>query len=436
MIKRMIPRWLVVVILPFGLVLLVMLLWVFMSLTASPLYSTPESMPTVMTGAVSPEWSGMVDKSRQVVRTRVAEQNLPGVSVAVGIGDSLIWAEGFGFADIRISEPVTPRHRFRIGTTSSVLTSAAAGLLMENGKLNPDEEIQRYVPQFPQKQWLVSLRQVMGHTAGIIGEDRNTEPLFSRGCDETGNTIQFFANQPLLFQPGTKYQESANDWVLVSAAIEAASGQPFLAFMNEQIFKPLGMQDTFADPGPDQALIDGEDFPGFILIRELIHDPDATRNPEASLQKQSVPGQVQSYSTRFRSDPKYGVHLMRLRYLSCYAGAGVFTSTPSDLVRFGMAIQKGKLLHPATVSLLQSSQKLPSGEETGYGLGWYNRTLTLAGKQTRAIGNDGSFMGGMVTSLLLLPDSGVVIAVMSNTPFADTASISLKIAESFAAQKK
>ena len=79
---------------------------------------------------------------------------------------------------------------------------------------------------------------------------------------------------------------------------------------------------------------------------------------------------------------------------SCYAGASVFLSTPSDLVRFGMAINSGKLLQPATVQLLQTSQRLASGEETGYGLGWDLETVTLAGQQTRTVGHDGTCWAG------------------------------------------
>src|SRR6185369_5297744 len=95
---------------------------------------------------------------------------------------------------------------------------------------------------------------------------------------------------------------------------------------------------------------------------------------------------------------------------SCYAGASVFVSTPSDLVRFGMAMNSGRLLRPATIELLQTSQRLASGEETGYGLGWYVKTVTLAGKQTRVIGQDGDSLGGMLASLMTFPEYGIVVA--------------------------
>jgi CubicO group peptidase (beta-lactamase class C family) len=127
---------------------------------------------------------------------------------------------------------------------------------------------------------------------------------------------------------------------------------------------------------------------------------------------------------------------MRPLDYSCYAGSSVFVSTPSDLVRFGMGINGGTLLQPATIELLQTSQRLASGEETGHGLGWYLRTVTLAGKQTRVIGQDGNSLGGMVASLMTFPEYGIVIAVTSNISYADTPAIGLKIAESFVKQAR
>jgi CubicO group peptidase (beta-lactamase class C family) len=121
---------------------------------------------------------------------------------------------------------------------------------------------------------------------------------------------------------------------------------------------------------------------------------------------------------------------------SCYSGSSVFLSTPSDLVRFGMAIDGGRLLQPATVQLLQTSQRLPSGEETGYGLGWDLRTVTLAGEQARAVGHDGESLGGRVASLWTFRERGIVVAVTSNISYADTFGVALKIAQAFAEQAR
>jgi CubicO group peptidase (beta-lactamase class C family) len=125
---------------------------------------------------------------------------------------------------------------------------------------------------------------------------------------------------------------------------------------------------------------------------------------------------------------------MRPLDYSCYAGASVFVSTPSDLVRFGMALNSGKLLQLATVEQLQQSQWLTSGEETGNGLGWYRKTVTLAGRQTRVLGQDGNLLGGMASTLITVPGHGIVVAVTTNISYADTSSLAANIAESFSVQ--
>jgi serine beta-lactamase-like protein LACTB, mitochondrial len=400
-----IPTWLVLMLVAVGLLLLIPGLWVFVSLTATPLYPNPEAVPSVAKSTPSPKWAGVVEKTRQIVRASVAEQNLPGLSVAIGIDGDIVWAEGFGFADLKGSAPVTPDHRFRIGTASTVLTSAAAGLLLENGRLKLGDDIQTYVPAFAREKQPVTLRQLMGHTHGVTPDDGDEAPLFTQHCER-----------------------------LVSAAIEAAADQPFLKFMRERVFDPLGMHDTAADPGNDPGAVEGEDFPPLIVIRELTHDPGATRDSSPDPAKKSRQDRVTPYFTRFRSDPNYGMYVMRPLDYSCYAGSSVFVSTPSDLVRFGMAINSGKLLQPATVELLQTSQRLASGQETGYGLGWYVKTVTLAGKQTRVIGHDGDSLGGMVASLMTVPEYGIVVAATSNISYADTFSVAVKTAESFVEQ--
>ena len=129
---------------------------------------------------------------------------------------------------------------------------------------------------------------------------------------------------------------------------------------------------------------------------------------------------------------RYGLHVMAPRNLSCYAGSMAFFSTPSDLVRFGLAINGGTLLQPATVRLLQTSQQLTSGQKTDYGLGWDLHTVTLAGEPTQAAGQDGDLQGQRVGSLMMFREAGIVVAVMSNISHADTPALALRVAEAFA----
>jgi serine beta-lactamase-like protein LACTB len=392
--------WLALIVLAALLLLLAIAgLWVYVSATATPLHPNAQAVTSVAGGTPVRQWAGAVEQGRQIMRVSLTEQNLPGLSVAVGVGGDIVWAEGFGWADLENRVPVSPDMLFRIGTASKVLTSTAVGVLLEEGLLNLDEKIQTYVPEFPEKQWPVTLRQLMGHLAGVRNDSGDEGPLFSVRCERPVEGLQHFQDSSLLFEPGTQHRYSSYGWILVSAAVEAVADEPFFTFMRKQIFEPLGMGRTEADSATEP-----------------------------------IPDRATFYFPRFAADPRYGPDLMRPIDYSCYAGASAFLSTPSDLVRFGMAINSGKLLQATTVQLLQTSQQLPSGQETGYGLGWNLETVALVGKQTRVVGHDGESLGGMVASLMTFPEHGIVVSVVSNISYADTFSVGLKIAQAFAEQ--
>jgi serine beta-lactamase-like protein LACTB, mitochondrial len=158
-------------------------LWGYMSVSATSLHPNPKEVRSVAHSAPLPQWADAVAQGRRIVREALAEQNLPGLSVAAGVHGDIVWAEGFGWADLENRVPVAPDMRFRIGTASTALTSAAVGLLLEEGRLKPDEVIQTYVPAFPQKQWPVTLHQLMAHLAGVRNDGGDEGPLLSMRCE-------------------------------------------------------------------------------------------------------------------------------------------------------------------------------------------------------------------------------------------------------------
>jgi CubicO group peptidase (beta-lactamase class C family) len=319
-----------------------------------------------------------------------------------------------------------------------VLTSAAAGVLLEKGRLALDKEIQTHVPQYPQKRWPVTLRQLMANVGGVGTDGGDDGPLFRQRCEQPVEALQYFAQDALLFEPGTQYRHSKYGWILVSAAVEAAADQPFLTFMGEQIFQPLGMDNTGAESAteenPEHLGEPGEDAPFITFIRHVILESLGMGGTKAK--PATEPATV--YFPRFGNNPlvRHRLHVMPPYNLSCYAGSMAFFSTPSDLARFGLAMSSGKLLKPATVELLQTSQRLASGKETGYGLGWDLATVTLAGEPTQAAGHDGELRGRRVVSLMMFREAGIVVAVMSNISYADTSALALRLAEVFAEQAK
>jgi CubicO group peptidase (beta-lactamase class C family) len=238
----------------------------------------------------------------------------------------------------------------------------------------------------------------MGHVAGVRNDAGDEEPIAER-CDRPLDGLRRFANDALKFEPGTQYRFSTYGWILVSAAVEAAAHEPFFSFMRTHIFEPLGMAATRRDSTVE-----------------------------------SIPDRATFYFPRFAGDTTYGPELAREGDHSCFAGAGAFLSTPSDLVRFGMAMTGGKLLQRSTIETLRTAQRLASGQQTEYGLGWALETIPLAGKPTRMAGHGTKkdFIGGSAY-LMTFPERGLVVAVTSNISFADMKSIALNVAQVFAA---
>ena len=364
----------------------------YITATTPTLHPNPQNVPAVIDTPPAAKWADAVEQGRQLARAMLVEQNLPGLSVAVGMGGEIVWAEGFGWADVEKQVRVTPGSRFRIGHASKPLTSAAVGVLVEQRRLHLDDEIQKHVPSFPAKQWPITVRQLMGHVAGIRHYRGEADYTTTDHCERASDGLRTFADDPLRFEPETKYGYSTYGWVLVSAAIEAVAGEPFFSFMRTKIFEALGMRDTTVDSPAEP-----------------------------------IPDRVAFYHPRFSGESTSGPDLVDPIDYSCLAGGGAFLSTPSDLVRFGMALNSGTLLRPETVKKLQSPQLLTSGQETDYGLGW----MLYGGS---AAGHVSITLYGSSTSFLTYPERGIVVAVTTNISSTHTRQIAENIAAAFAAK--
>ena len=135
--------------------------------STKPVHEDAAAVPSTAAAAPSERYAGPVEESRRLARALVAGDNLPGLSVAVAVDGEIVWAEGFGWADVESRTPVTPLTRFRLGALSKPMTAVAAALLHDRGRLDLDAPVQRYVPAYPQKQWTVTTRQLMGDVAGV-----------------------------------------------------------------------------------------------------------------------------------------------------------------------------------------------------------------------------------------------------------------------------
>jgi serine beta-lactamase-like protein LACTB, mitochondrial len=218
-------------------------------------------------------------------------------------------------------------------------------------------------------------------------------------CERAAEGLPLFADDPLGQQPEMESSYSTFGWILVSAAVEAAGNQRFYDFMRTQIFEPLAMRDTTSDSATD------------------------AKSDQATF-----------YYPRLSGDPAFGPEPATPVDYSCFAGAGGFISTPSDLARFALALNNGKLLKPATVTIIQTRQELLSGDETDFGLGWSIESVGLAGDQTLMVSSASRTLLGSSVSYLLFPERDLVVAAMSNISYAQLRGPALQIAEIFAQQ--
>lgn len=295
---------------------------------------------------------------------------IPGVQVAVSVRGQTVLSQGLGLADVARQLPVTRTTQFRVGSISKALTSAALLQLVAEHKLDLDASVQRYVPGFPLKPYPITTRELAGHLAGI----RHYRPGDVHDANRTDHyttatqALTVFAQDPLLFPPGTQFFYSSFGWNLVGAVIEGAAGQPYLRYMQQQIWLPLGMTHTYGDRA-DSLM------------------PNRSRGYQRN-------GQLIPYDDLSSKYPSGGI-----------------LSTADDLLLYGNALLANRLFSPKLTRLLFTSQTTRAGRPTHYGLGW---RVGTSPQGHRVYWHDGLVNGGG-GYLLLYPDAHVVVALLTNS---------------------
>ncbi|NMH86132.1 serine hydrolase domain-containing protein [Flavivirga algicola] len=338
------------------------------------------------------KYASAIFEAHRIIDSLQQKQNIPGIDIAVSINGNIVWSEGFGFANIELQVPVISGETiFRIGSVSKPLTSTALGKLIKNGKLSLDSTIQTYVKYFPKKKYPITVRQIAGHIAGIR-HYRNTEYTSAKKYSTVESGLDIFKNDSLLFKPGTGYSYSSYGFNLLSAAVENASGMPFLDFMKHEIFSKLGMNATFADK--NERIIEN---------RSSFYQINASNAIENAIYVDN------SYK---------------------WAGGG-FLSTTHDLIKFGNAMIKEEFLSGKIIAEFTKSQKLSNGKKTGYGIGWG----IIKRNKLKGFGHDGGSVGG-ITKFQIYPKEKLVIIALSNSSNVNYAKTIESIVDLFIEAKK
>ncbi|HEY4088836.1 MAG TPA: serine hydrolase domain-containing protein [Bryobacteraceae bacterium] len=325
-------------------------------------------------GVCAAPLSTEIAQAHEVVKNLIAAKRIPGFSIAVARGGQIVWSEGFGFANVQQGVVVTPLTRFRLGSASKIVTAAGLARLAEEGKIDLDAPVQRYVPDFPQKQWPITTRELAGHLAGIRHYSEQDFAVTMQGAphfESVSASLAIFKNDPLLFEPGTKYSYSSYGWNLISAVMEGASGADFLTYMQQAVFDPLGLRSIHSDHALE-----------IVPYRTSFYQ----RDPKGELRPAD------------HVDNSYK-----------WAGGG-FLSNAEDLAMFGSAMLEPGFLRRETLEMMFTSQRLRSGAETGVGIAW---RIGKDAKGNRVSHHGGTIDGGRAM-IMMYPDSKVVVIMLSN----------------------
>jgi len=314
---------------------------------------------------------------------QMALDRTPGLSIAFMKGD-FIWAKGFGYADLENMVPAKPDSSFRMASVTKTFTAYAVLQLAEAGKINLDAEVQTYVPYFPKKKWPVTIRQLLGHLAGIshyknsAAEERIKEPKNTR------EAVAIFQDFDLVAEPGTRYNYSTYGYNLLGAVIEGTSGQSYGDYVKSRVFEPLGMDSSRMDNPTD---IIPNRIRGYRIVGGLLKNSEYV-----------------DISSRF-------------------AGGGT-RSTVLDLVKYAQGIMGERLLNDRTQREMFTSMATRGGALTGYGMGW----SVLPWKGHFQVYHGGS-QPETRTYLMIFPTEKFAVAAASNLEGSNPAGYAKRLAE-------
>lgn len=342
-----------------------------------------------------------IDRSRQLLSEWQAENHIVGMSAAVAIDGRLVWSDGFGWADVESSVKATPRTRFRIGSVSKMFTAVALMRLVDEGRVDLDASVHRYVSDLPQKTWPITLRQLANHTSGIrhyrdadfapdspIG--RNTHFLTDR------DALTIFDHDPLEFEPGTRSLYSTYAYSLLAAALGAAAGTTYQQVVHDLVTEPLGLRTVGADQPYDL-----------------------------------VPNRSRTYV--YREDLGRTLHAAFTDNSYKWAGGG-YLSSSEDLVRFASALLEPGFLSASALEALFTPQQLADGTPATsggapVGIGW---RIDTDERGRRRFHHGGSLTGGGAM-VMALRDERVAVAIVSNQLPRPSETLAAEIAGWFAA---
>ena len=294
----------------------------------------------------------------------------PGVTVLVSRNGQINYKKAFGTANLELNTPMQVDNVFWVASIGKQFTAVAILQLMEQGKLNLQDEITKFIPDYPTHGNKITIEHLLTHTSGIHNFSGMEDPEKKLTTDCTPNeVIDFFKNLPMRFAPGTKWEYSNSGYFLLGFIIEKITGKPYSEYLEENFFKPLGMTNSlFAN------------------------------------NKRIIKNRVGAYS---QGDT--GFENSRHLNATIIYSAGAIQTTVEDFYKWHQAVHSYKLVKKETLDKAFSRYKLTDGIETVYGYGWKLGYVY----ESPSIWHGGS-IEGFGAMEIYLPKEDVFVAVFSN----------------------
>jgi putative ATP-binding cassette transporter len=212
-------------------------------ITSSPLSGKP---------GLSDEFHGLfkpdIPKIEKFIQKQMEFGKIPGMSVVIVKGDNTIYKKGIGFANINKNQPVTAKTLFELGANSKAFTALGILLLEEKGIIKMENTVDNYIPwlkmKFKSKEIKITIKQLLHETSGIPFETIGEIPE-SEADNALEETVKILVGKELDHNPGKIFSFVAMNYDVLGLIIQKVSGQPFEAFMKDNILKPLGLDNTF-----------------------------------------------------------------------------------------------------------------------------------------------------------------------------------------------
>ncbi|MGZ5190174.1 MAG: serine hydrolase [Flavisolibacter sp.] len=311
--------------------------------------------------------------------------NETGATVLIARKGQVIYKKAFGMANLELDVPMKTDNVFRIGSITKQFTAIVILQLLEQGKLDLNDEITKYIQDYPTQGNKITIEHLLTHTSGIRDYSTISDTAKKIAGDVTPlQMIDFFKNQPMRFAPGTRWEYSNSGYYILGYIIEKITGKPYGEYLEENIFKLLGMSNSsFASD-----------------IRIIKNRADGyTKNENNKFENAAYISMTHPYA------------------------AGSILSTVEDLFKWQQAVQFYKLIKKENVEKAFSRYKLIDGKETNYGYGW-----RLGYIQESPSLWHGGLVNGFIAMSMYLPKENVFVAVFTNCECNSPVDITAKLA--------